>query len=94
MNFPAASSEDLLFDAARRGDVSALRSLLATGLAVDMANANGFTPLVLAAYDNQAEATAFLLGAGANPNAQDVAGNTALMGVSFRGYPGVAQFLI
>ena len=94
MNPTASRPEDLLLDAARTGNVPALQSLLATGLDVNTANAQGFTALTLATYGNHAEATQFLLAHGANPNVQDVAGNTALMGLAFKGYAQVARLLL
>ena len=71
MDFTSSRSEDLLFDAARRGDTAALRELLASGLDVNTANAKGFTTLILASYDDHYDATKFLLNAGANPDVQD-----------------------
>ena len=76
MNFTSSRPEDLLFDAARRGDVPALKELLATGLDVNVTNGKGFSALTLASYDDHLEATKFLLEAGASPNVQDVSGNT------------------
>jgi len=92
--FTSARPEDLLFDAARRGDVAYLRELLATGVDVNTQDAKGFTPLIIAAYDDHLEATKLLLEAGADVNVQDRAGNTALMGVCFKGYPEIARQLI
>ena len=52
------------------------------------------TPLIIAAYNNQPEVVALLLKLGADIDAADSAGNTALMGASFRGYQPVVQQLL
>lgn len=78
MDFTSARPEDLLFDAARRGDVATLRELLATGLDVNLTNPKGFTALTLATYDDHREAATFLLGAGADLAIKDARGLTAL----------------
>jgi len=49
-----------------------------------------YTPLIIACYNNQYEAAKLLLNAGANINAADYGGNTALMGASFKGYVKIA----
>lgn len=97
MSFTSDRPEDVLFDAARHGDVALLQELLATGLDINTTNPKGFTALTLASYDDHLDATNFLLAAGADPNIQDVTGNSALMalmGVSFKGYPKIARQLI
>ncbi|UWX56646.1 ankyrin repeat domain-containing protein [Maribacter litopenaei] len=48
----------------------------------------------MATYYNQLEITQFLLESGADINARDAAGNTALMGVCFKGFFEVAKILI
>lgn len=94
MSFTSNRPEDLLFDAARKGDVAYLQHLLDQQIDVNTQDAKGFTPLIVAAYDEHEDATKLLLAAGADPNVQDRAGNTALMGVCFKGYPNIARLLI
>ena len=94
MSFSSVQPEDLLFDAARRGDAAYLKHLLDNGTNINIQNGKGFTPLIVAAYDGHLDATKLLLEAGAYVDVQDVSGNTALMGVSFKGYPEIAQLLI
>jgi len=48
----------------------------------------------MATYSAQYEVTQYLLAAGADVNAQDTAGNTALMGVCFKGHTALAELLI
>ena len=84
-----------IFDACRRGDLAALQELHATNPdVINAVDAKGFTPLILAAYNEQPVIVDFLLANGANVDTQDAAGNTALMGVSFKGYKGIARKLL
>lgn len=84
-----------IFDACRKNDRSAAEALYAHNPNVINAHdAKGFTPLILAVYNNSAEVVDFLLEKGADINAQDAAGNTALMGVCFKGYKVLAKKLI
>jgi ankyrin repeat protein len=82
-------------DACRRGDtadVEKICSLLPE--LINAADAKGFTPLIIAAYNNQPEVVRILLQNGADPNAGDMAGNTPLMGAAFKGYVEIARILI
>jgi hypothetical protein len=71
---PAAA----LREAARRGDVSTLRPLLAEKINIDARDASGRTALMLAVLQGQKEAVNTLLAAGADPNAADASGTTPL----------------
>ncbi len=76
-----------IFDACRRGDVAVVESFCNFNRAiVNLEDAKGFTPLILAVYNEEAEAVDFFIAKGANVNAQDGAGNKALMGACFEGY--------
>ena len=84
-----------IFDACRRGDLPAVQQLVNEDpTLVNSVDMKGFTPLILAAYNEQPEIVDFLLANGADLDVQDAAGNTALMGVSFKGYKDVAKKLI
>ena len=88
-------NEYAIFDACRTGDISTIENLYKEDPeVVNKVDMKGFTPLILAAYNDQREAVGFLLAHGADINAQDSAGNTALMGVCFKGYKEVAKTLI
>lgn len=88
-------NENEFFDACRRGDLTTVQQLCAGNPAlVHAVDMKGFTPLILAAYNEQAAIVDFLLANGADINVQDAAGNTALMGVSFKGYKDIAKKLI
>ncbi|SFM58666.1 hypothetical protein SAMN05421738_10119 [Algoriella xinjiangensis] len=81
-----------LFSASRSNNIAEIEQLIADGNDVNEANERGFTPLILAVYNNNKEAAKVLLAKGANP--QDKSGNTALMGASFRGFSEIATLLI
>ena len=86
---------ELLFDAARMGREEMIPALLQAGVDIEVTDAKGYTPLVIASYNGQADATAVLLAAGAKVDgAADARGNTALMGVCFKGYTPIARMLI
>src|SRR6476620_11161724 len=84
-----------IFDACRTGDIPTIEALYtANPQVIDTVDQKGFTPLILAAYNDQREVVDFLLSHGVDLNVQDAAGNTALMGVSFKGYQEIAKKLI
>ena len=83
------------FDACRKGDVETISRIYNEDeTVIDIADVRGFTPLILAVYNNQPVAVDFLLSKGANTGSQDNSGNTALMGACFRGYREVANKLL
>ena len=83
-----------LFEAIRANDAAALKRILQeTPGALRERDERGNPPLVLATYLNHAAASKALVEAGADLDAQGMAG-TALMGVSFRGYPELTTYLL
>src|SRR5262245_21841204 len=68
-----------LFHAIRADDVRAVRKSLAAGAAVNGRSAEGDTPLMYAAVVSTAECMNVPLENGADPNARDKRGGTALM---------------
>src|SRR5690554_6000505 len=88
------SLDQQLFDAVRTGDITRLGELIALGADVNVQDAKGYTPLIIAGYNQQLEAVEILLQSGADVNLPDAGGNTALMGVCFKGYPEIAEMLI
>jgi len=83
------------FEACRRNDIENIRLLYEKDPAlVNTVDMRGFTPLILAVYNDAADVVDFLIDKGANLHAQDGSGNTALMGVCFKGYKDIAQKLL
>jgi hypothetical protein len=61
---------------------------------VDLHDSHGYTALILAAYDEQPAAVDALLKMHADACATDLKGNTAMMGVAFKGELAIAQKLV
>jgi len=92
---PLSLEAQSIFDAAREGDASAVRQLLATEL--DLAvqtDERGRTPLHYAAAHGHVEVCAALAEAGPDVNAQDEDGETPLHYAIRRNRPGAAEFLL
>ncbi|TDH18367.1 ankyrin repeat domain-containing protein [Segetibacter sp. 3557_3] len=84
-----------VFDACRKGDLGMVQELYAADpTIIQQEDMKGFTPLIIAVYNNQPEVVDFLLEKGAQPDEQDRSGNSALMGVCFKGYTAIAQKLV
>lgn len=82
-------------DACRRGDVGEVTQLCALfPQLINEGDIKGFTPLIIAVYNNQPAVVELLLQNGADVNAQDSAGNTPLMGACFKGYSSIAITLV
>ena len=89
------SSAQDIFDVSRSGDIDSLEKIYDLNKdAINAVDNKGFTPLILSAYNNQKEVVAYLLEKRSNVNAQDASGNTALMGVCFKGNFEIAKMLI
>jgi hypothetical protein len=86
---PAAA----LREAARRGDVSALRRLLAEKINIDARDASGRTALMLAVLQGQKQVVNTLLAAGADPNAADASGTTPLQAALAGAHSAIAAAL-
>jgi uncharacterized protein len=86
--------KDLYFDAARAGRVDLLEGMIKDGVPVDLHDSHGYTALILAAYDEQPAAVDALLKMHADACATDLKGNTAMMGVAFKGELAIAQKLV
>jgi ankyrin repeat protein len=87
--------QQLLFDAARLGRADMVAPLVKAGVDLNATDTRGFTPLILAAYNGQAETLDALISAGADPCKPDASqGNTAQMGVAFKGNDAIAARLL
>ncbi|MCW3075280.1 MAG: hypothetical protein JWP69_2349 [Flaviaesturariibacter sp.] len=82
-------------DACRRGDEGDVVKMceLFPEL-INEQDSKGFSPLIIAVYNNQLPVVSVLLQNGAEVNAQDRSGNTALMGACFKGYKEAAELLV
>ena len=54
-------TSDLLFNAARQGDTLALKELIASGADVNVQDARGYTPLIIASYNGHLDAAKILV---------------------------------
>jgi uncharacterized protein len=82
----SASAQTLnLFTAARSNDVNLTKTLLDAKADVNQTDDKGYTPLILATYNDNFEVAQLLLKHGANTEIKDHSARTALMGASFKG---------
>lgn len=90
-----ARAQELLFDAATMGRTDLVPVLIAAGADVNAYDPRGFTPLILAAYNDHIDTVNALLVRKADPCKPDsTQGNTAQMGVAFKGYDPIAKALL
>jgi len=80
--------------AARSGNVSEVRDLIAKGADVNARNNKGHTPLTYAADNGHTDVAGILLDNGADVNGRSNQGTTALMLASERGYEEIARLLL
>jgi len=57
---------EVLIHAARKGEVAVMQELLEKNVDLNCKDEKGYTPLIIACYNNQAEAVKFLLDNGAD----------------------------
>src|SRR6266566_5221938 len=75
----AGDNADKLYSVLRGGDLRGLKSLLDQGISPDTPDRNQITPLMYAAQVGSLEAMRILLDHGADVNARNGSGSTALM---------------
>ena len=92
VNIAFAEGVDI-FQAARSGNLAQINAYVASGQSLDVKDAKGSTPVIIAANNGQFDAVKALAAKGANICAGDAQGQTALMGVSFKGYKEIASLL-
>ena len=81
------STTESLFNSIREGNSAKVADILsADSSLLEVRDTRGSTPLILATYYNQIEISKILLEKGTDLNSKDSSGNTALMGVCFKGY--------
>ena len=90
------SLEQQLFQSIDRGDMAAFSQLLKAGADINTADPlyKNQTPLILAAWWGRTEIVNELINAGANIDARDDDGNSALLGASFRADLGLIKSLV
>ena len=82
------------FAAARAGRTDIVQALIDAHYPLETKTPQGYTALILSAYDDHPDTLKALLAAGANACATDVHGNTALMGSLFKGETNIAKILL
>jgi len=90
-----SKDQNEIFDACRQGNVEKIKELYEEN--PDIINAEdykGFTPLILASYNDQPLAVDFLLEKGVVIDPPNGTANSALMGVCFKGYTDIAAKLL
>ncbi|MBD8700456.1 ankyrin repeat domain-containing protein [Sphingomonas sp. CFBP 13714] len=87
--------QQLLFEAARLGRMDMIDPLLKAGADINAYDERGFTPVILAAYNGQLATVDALIGKGADACRPDRdQGNSAQMGVAFKGEDAIAARLL
>ncbi|MBX9742654.1 MAG: ankyrin repeat domain-containing protein [Chthoniobacterales bacterium] len=84
----------MALDHARAGETEALRTMLEHQLPANLADHQGNTLLMLAAYHDHPQTVQLLLDFGAEPDRRNDRGQTPLAGVAFKGYAAVAAILL
>jgi ankyrin repeat protein len=92
---PAAKSPDIsINDAARAGNIEAVKEHLAAGVDVNTKGVGGMTPLHRAAREGHKETVEFLITNSADVNAKDKTGRVPLHRAARQGHKEVAELLI
>ncbi len=91
---PAAPAPVSLYAVAARGEIDAVRKMIANGANVNETDKEGSTPLHAAAYHGYADVMEALLDAGAKVDARDVYGFTPLHAAAREGQLAAARLLV
>lgn len=84
-----------LFEACRRNDMDAVKAICeANPNLMHVQDAKGFTPVLIAVYNQAPDVVQYLLQQGAPADVPDASGNTALMGAAFKGYGDMVKALL
>lgn len=94
ISLPVYSADEAVFEASREGDISYLSDYISRGGDLNVRNEKGYTPFILSTYNKQLEFAQLLVESGADACAVDYSGNSAYMGVAFKGNVDVAKWLL
>jgi ankyrin repeat protein len=83
-----------LHDAARKGDLATVETLLAEGARIDERGANGETPLILAILAGKDAVAELLVAKGADVMARNEGGLTPLHAAAYTGSKSIAELLL
>ncbi|MFK7078845.1 ankyrin repeat domain-containing protein [Flavobacterium oreochromis] len=86
--------EKSFFYGARTSNIEILNEFIKTGVNVNYQGENGYTAIMIAAYNGQKKAVEFLISKGADLCIKDKRGNTALMGAIVASEDDIAKYLI
>ncbi|QYS89000.1 ankyrin repeat domain-containing protein [Flavobacterium davisii] len=86
--------EKSFFYGARTSNIEILNEFIKTGINVNYQGENGYTAIMIAAYNGQKKAVEFLHSKGADLCIKDKRNNTALMGAIVAGEDDIAKFII
>jgi type II secretory pathway predicted ATPase ExeA len=87
-------NERALLDSIEARNAHVAELLLAAGVSANAKDKQGWTALMLAARDNQADLMQALLARGANVNAKNTMGGTALIMAALNNHPAIVQILL
>jgi ankyrin repeat protein len=85
LSIAAAGQSPDLYQAARTNNVKLTQALIDRNVDVNQKDGRGYTPLILATYNQSPEVSELLLEHGADTERGDATGRTALMGAAFQG---------
>ncbi|MDO1500977.1 ankyrin repeat domain-containing protein [Winogradskyella maritima] len=89
-----SNAQQNVFDIARHGSVDTMKSAYAKdGDCINLENADGYTPLILASYANNIEVVRFLANKVYDVDANSNYG-TALMAATYKGFSDIAEILL
>ena len=86
--------EKELFQAADRGEIDKIRSILKDGVNINVQDANGRTSIMIATYNNDVKTAKFLIDAGADVNIQDDMKNNPFLYAGAEGYLEILKLTI
>ncbi len=88
-----AGVQDDFFWAVEKGNTTQAAEWLKKGASIDAPNAEGYTPLMVAAQTSNLQMAQFLVETGANPNIRNRYGETAVMLASYHGQTDMVRLL-